>query len=173
MKDREIPAALRGLLQTMRQHPADSPVGRVLANRLPDIERALDWLDEQTRRVGRTVVFSLEIPGFVWLGVEGEQRPVPDPNLAGLSAAWEIFFLGENAPFVLFAADRGTTPDALRISLRRAATWAERYCTPLAVAIRAIKVHDDGSASSRAPAYPVTLRLGGVFSAYSESQASP
>ena len=164
MNEKQIPADLARLVKAMQQHPADTPVGRVLANLLPDAGAALAWLDRQQRRAAQPVVFSLEIPGYVLIGFEDEHETILDPNMAGLSAAWEIFLHGDNAPFVFFAADRGMSPDALRIALKRAATWAEPYCMPLAVAIRAITIHKDGSASID-PAYVPPLHLG-VFSAF-------
>ena len=163
MNEKQIPADLARLVKAMQQHPVDTPVGRVLANLLPDADEALTWLDRQARRAALPVVFSFDVPGYVMLGTEGEHETIHDPDLAGLSAAWEIFMHGDNAPFVFFAADRGMTPNALRNALERAASWAERYCMPLAVAIRAIRVNKDGSASID-PAYSVALRLN-VFSA--------
>lgn len=163
MNEKQIPADLARLVKAMQQHQADTPVGRVLANLLPDADEALAWLDRQERRAARPVVFSFDLPGYVLIGFEGEHEPIHDPDLAGLSAAWEIFMHGDNAPFVFFAADRGMAPNALRNSLERAASWAERYCLPLAVAIRAIKVNKDGSASID-PAYRKGLHLN-VFSA--------
>lgn len=162
MKEKQIPADLARLVKAMQQHPADTPVGRVLANLLPDADEALTWLERQARRAALPVVFSFDMPGYVLVGTEGEHETITDPNLAGLSAAWEIFMHGDNAPFVFFAADRGMSPNGLGNALERAAAWVERRCMPLAVAIRAIKVRKDGSASID-PAYRVGLRLN-VFS---------
>lgn len=163
MNEKQIPTNLARLVKAMQQHPAGSDMRRVLANLLPDADEALAWLDRQVRRAALPVVFAFH-PGYVLIGFEDEHETIPDPNLAGLSAAWEIFLHGDNAPFVFFAADRGMTPDALRIALKRAATWTEQYSMPLAVAIRAITIHKDGSASID-PAYVPPLRLG-VFSAF-------
>ncbi|MFZ5581385.1 MAG: hypothetical protein ACOZCK_01860 [Pseudomonadota bacterium] len=163
MNEKQIPADLARLVKAMQQHPVGSDMRRVLANLLPDADEALTWLDRQVRRAALPVVFSFH-PGYVLIGFEDEPETIPDPNLAGLSAAWEIFLHGDNAPFVFFAADRGMTPDALRIALKRAATWTEQYSMPLAVAIRAITIHKDGSASID-PAYVPPLHLG-VFSAF-------
>lgn len=162
MNEKHIPADLARLVKAMQQHPADTPVGRVLANLLPDADEALAWLDRQARRAALPVVFSFDVPGYVLIGFEGEHETIVDPNLAGLMAAWEIFMHGDNAPFVFFAADRGMAPNALRNSLERAASWAEHYNAPLAVAIRAIKVNKDGSASID-PTHRKGLRLN-VFS---------
>ena len=164
MNEKQIPADLARLVKAMQQHSTDTPVGRVLANLLPDADDALAWLERQARRAALPVVFSFDVPGYVLVGTEGEYETIPDPDLAGLSAAWEIFMHGDNAPFVFFAADRGMAPNALRNALERAASWAERYCMPLAVAIRAIKVNKDGSAGFAEPAHPVRLQLR-VFSA--------
>lgn len=163
MNEKQIPTDLARLVRVMRQHSDDTVVGHVLNNLLPDVDEALAWLDRQALRSARPIVFSLEVPGYVWIGPEGEHKAVPSPRLSGLLAAWGIFLYGENAPCVLFAANQGTTPNALRNSLKPAADWAERYCMPLAVAIRAITIHKDGSASVD-PAYVPPLRLG-VFSA--------
>lgn len=162
MNEKQIPADLARLVKAMQLHPAGSDMRRVLANLLPDAGEALAWLDRQARRAALPVVFSFH-PGYVLIGFEDEHETIPDPNMAGLSAAWEVFLHGDNAPFVFFAADRGMTPDALRIALKRAAKWTEQYSMPLAVAIRAITIYKDGSASID-PAYVPPLRLG-VFSA--------
>ncbi|MHB1430179.1 MAG: hypothetical protein ACYC5U_11735 [Rhodocyclaceae bacterium] len=163
MNEKQHPNDLARLVKFLQQHPAGSDMRRVLANALPDADEALAWLERQARRAALPVVFSFH-PGYVLIGFEDEHETIPDPNMAGLSAAWEIFLHGDNAPFVFFAADRGMSPDALRIALKRAATWAEPYCMPLAVAIRAITIHKDGSASID-PAYVPPLHLG-VFSAF-------
>jgi len=162
MNEKQIPADLARLVKAMQKHQNDTPVGRVLTNLLPNADETLAWLDRQARRATLPVVFSFH-PGYVLIGFEGEHETILDPDLAGLSAAWEIFMHGDNAPFVFFAADRGMTPNALRNALERAASWVERYCMPLAVAIRSIRVAKDGSASID-PAYSVALRLN-VFSA--------
>lgn len=163
MNEKQHPNDLARLVKFLQQHPAGSDMRRVLANALPNADETLAWLDRQARRAARPVVFSFHL-GYVLIGFEDEHETIPDPNMAGLSAAWEIFLHGDNAPFVFFAADRGMSPDALRIALKRAATWAEPYCMPLAVAIRAITIHKDGSATID-PAYVPPLRLG-VFSAF-------
>lgn len=160
MNEKQIPADLARLVKAMQQHPADHTR---LANLVRNVDEVLAWLERQQRRAALPVVFAFH-PGYVLIGFEDEHETILDPNLAGLSAAWEIFLHGDNAPFVFFAADRGMSPDALRIALKRAATWAEPYCMPLAVAIRAITIHKDGSASID-PAYVPPLHLG-VFSAF-------
>lgn len=162
MSEKQIPVDLARLVKAMQQHPAETPVGRVLANLLPDADEALAWLERQARRAALPVVFSFH-PGYVLIGFEGEHETILDPDMIGLSAAWEIFMHGDNAPFVFFAADRGMSPNGLGNALDRAACWVERRCMPLAVAIRAIKVHKDGSASID-PSYRAGLRLD-VFSA--------
>lgn len=162
MNEKQIPADLARLVKAMQQHPADTPVGRVLANLLPDAGAALAWLERQQRRAALPVVFSFEQPGYVLIGFEDDYKTVPAPDKIGVYAAWEIFLHGDNAPFVFFAADRGMSPNSLRNSLEPAAAWAEPYCMPLAVAIRAISISKEGSASFD-PAYVPPLRLN-VFS---------
>ncbi|NFV82113.1 hypothetical protein [Magnetospirillum aberrantis] len=164
MDDKDIPAALRRLIMTLQQYPADSPVGQVLANRLPpdDARATLAWLDRQARREALPLIFSFEVPGYVLLGSEDDARAVPNPGLVGLKAAWDIFLEGPSAPLVYFAADKGMTSNGLRNALARAAEWVDRRYPPLAVAIRGIKVQQDGSACFD---MSLRLRLAGVFSA--------
>lgn len=161
------------MLVAMRKHPPGSAPRLLLDNFLPEAgyRAFLDWIDAETRKIRLPVVFSLEIPGFVWMGLEGDRTfPVRAPKKTiGLEAAWEIFLYGENASFVWFAARYGLTPDGLRNALRRAADWAGTRCPQLGVAINAIKVAKDGSALF-APAYPTDVRLH-VFSAYSRNQS--
>jgi len=161
MNEKRIPIDIAKTLRALRNHPT---ARQAIDNLLPDIDEALTWLEQQARRAARPVVFSFEMPGYVLIGFEDDYQTITDPGLVGLSAAWEIFIHGDDAPFVFFAADHGLTPDALRIALKRAATWVERYNAPLAVAVRCITIRKDGSASID-PAYMPPLRLG-VFSAY-------
>ncbi|MEW6293906.1 MAG: hypothetical protein AB1544_11450 [Pseudomonadota bacterium] len=154
-----VPVALTNLVKAMQHTPADR--ARLVAL-VGNVSEALEWLDSQARRVAPPVVFSFELPGYVQIGFEDDYKTLADPNMTGLSAAWEIFLHGDNAQFVFFAADRGLSPNALRNALDRAAEWVDRYCPPLAEAIRAITIHKDGSASID-PAYVPPLRLS-VFS---------
>jgi len=158
----------RMLIQAMQKHPPGSPARLLLDNFLPkgmDYELS-DLLLDLERKSRLPVVFSLDVPGFVWVGLVGEQFAVTDPGLLGLSAAWEIFFHGENAQFVLFAARYGTSPNSLRNAMEPAAEWADCHCRRLGAAIRAIKVYRDGSARF-IPTAPTPIILHGpdVFSA--------
>lgn len=165
MNEKQQFADLARLVKFMQQHPAGSDMRRVLANALPNADETLAWLHQKERRAALPVVFAFH-PGYVLIGFEDDYKTIPAPKRqVGLYAAWEIFLHGDNAPFVFFAADRGMSPNSLDNALTRAAAWVEPYCMPLAVAIRAIKVRVDGSASFD-PAYVPPLRLN-VESAWS------
>lgn len=164
---RDIPAALVKLIEALRRHPADSQPGRLLANHLPGdgVAEALAWLRSQAANDPLALVFSLEIPGFIWLGLEGQEQPInePSPFLWGLRAAEEIFAYDHLAPHCLRASDWRASPEALEKALRRAADWVEPRCIQLAVAIRAIKVDKEGAPTFR-PRRPTLVKTG-VFSA--------
>ncbi len=162
MNEKQIPADLARLVKFLQQHPAGSDMRRVLANALPDAGAALTWLERQQRRAALPVVFAFDIPGFVLIGPEDNYKTVPAPDKSGVYAAWEIFLHGDNAPFVSFSDDLGVSPNSLRNSLEPAAAWVEYYSASLAVAIRAISIRKDGSATFD-PAYVPPLRLN-VFS---------
>lgn len=164
MNDNQTPAKLARLVRALQQHPVDSPVGRILANLLPEADEALAWLHHQERRAARPVVFAFDMPGYVMIGFEGDYQTIRDPELAGLSAAWEIFLHGANAPAVFFSRDRGLSPNSLGNALGLAAGWAGSYCPPLGVAIKAIKVRRADGAASFDPAYVPPMILN-VFSA--------
>lgn len=167
MKDEQTAKALRSLIEAMRQHSADSVVGRLLDNHLPGglDEVACNWLIQQARRATAELVFSFEVPGFVLVGQGDLVGTFGDPDLMGLRAAHEVFMHGPNAPYVL----RADAPNRLRNALRRAAEWAETegQCERLAAAIRSIKVRNDGSPVFQ-PLRPIYIKLGGVFSACSD-----
>ncbi len=156
----KIPAALIGLLETMRKHPKNSPAGLLLSSFLPNglDSDACTWLSEQTRRESLAVVFIFEMPGYVLAGLEGEARPYRDPNIDGLRIAHEVMISGINAPAVLRASDWAMTPNAMRNTLARAAEWADSRCPRLAVAIRAIRISKEGRPSFE-PNHPIELRV--------------
>ena len=162
MSKKQIYTDVIRLIKAMQQTPGDR---QRLTNLVWNVDEVLKEMAWQERRAAQPVVFAFH-PGYVLIGFEDDYKTIPAPiRLVGLYAAWEIFLHGDNAPFVFFAADRGMSPNSLDNALGRAAKWVEPYCMPLAVAIRAIKVRVDGSASFD-PAYVPPLRLN-VESAWS------
>lgn len=167
MRDEQTAKALRSLVEAMRQHPADSAVGRLLDNYLPGglYELACTWLIQQARLATAELVFSFEVPDYVLIGHGDRVSTFVAPDLMGLRAAHSVFLHGQNAPYVLHTE----TPNRLRNALSRAAEWVETegQCERLAVAIRSIKVRNDGTPVFQ-PLRPINIKLGDVFSACSD-----
>jgi len=162
MSKKQIYTDVIRLIKAMQQTPGDR---QRLTNLVRNVDEVLKEMAWQECRAAQPVVFAFH-PGYVLIGFEDDYKTIPAPKrLVGLYAAWEIFLHGDNAPFVFFAADRGMSPNSLDNALGRAAAWVEPYCMPLTVAINAIKVRADGSASFD-PAYVPPLRLN-VESAWS------
>ena len=97
--------------------------------------------------------FAFPAPGYITLGVEGQERTLRCPDLDGLAYAWEIFLNGVAAGDALHATsllrDPGRHPgNALRNAITKAADWVERTggCPALAVAMRspAMSITDAG-----------------------------
>ncbi len=151
-----LPLALRNLIHTLRQHPPGSSTRLLLDTCLPHGQDAdcLDWLIRQARQEQAAIVFRFESYGYVLLGLTGQERTYPDPQLSGLYLAHEIFTHGTTSA----STYRVTSPNAARNALERAATWAERHCYQLAGAIREISIGSDG-APIFSPNYPLRLSV--------------
>lgn len=133
------------LLKQCREHPTDTD--------LRELERATwERVQAAQRRGGMPMVFRMDMPGYVVLGVRGDEHEIKHPGLAGLDDAWQIFLAGLTASDTLHAADlvgRVQRPgNALRNRMAKAAEWIERYgnCPELARAMRApvMVISDDG-----------------------------
>lgn len=150
---------LDALLQALVEHPAESAAGRALRNAVPDVDLARRWLREQARRDLRPIVFRWTGPGYVEIGLEGEERIYREPDAKGLDLAHAILMHGVVASSVLRFDD---TANAVRNMLARAATWVDPKCTELANAIRAITIRNvpEGVAPHFNPARPTKLILG-------------
>jgi len=130
----------------------------IIANqeRLPKstiVDEGLAWLRMHLAALDKRqrLVFRSDMPGYVTLGRDGEERTFVNPDLAGVGYAWRIFLAGEKAQHVLHAFDLLGAPckqpgNALGNALTRAADWIEYQaaCPALAIAVRSISVSKDG-----------------------------
>lgn len=97
------------------------------------------------------VVFAEPAPGYMLIGVEGQEALFQHPGLAGLQDAWRIFMYGATAGDILHASKLDGSPSgtALGNRLKTAASWVETEakCPELAQAMRSpsIEVSRDGS----------------------------
>jgi len=97
------------------------------------------------------IVFAEPAPGYMLIGVEGQEALFQHPGLAGLQDAWRIFMYGATAGDILHASKLDGSPSgtALGNRLKTAATWVEKEarCIELACAMRSpsIEVSRDGS----------------------------
>ena len=145
-----IPRALRDLLTAMAQHPADSTVGRLLANHFPGglDEGARTWLVRRQREASAPLAFILH-PGYVWVGPKSAPRCFLDPGYVGLTNFWQILMYWQLSHYVPPAQDLigAPTGNALKGRLSTAADWLEgpADCPRLGRVLRGTEVGRDGS----------------------------
>lgn len=137
--------ALNAMIETMKTLPVT-----------PVTAEGLAWLRWQRTVLAapsrQHLVFYIDPPGYVTLGLQGGEMPLENPGLAGLDYAWQILLVGVGAQHTLHADtlldNPGRRPaNALRNALSAAADWVEyvALCPLLAVAIRGISVANDGT----------------------------
>lgn len=149
---RQVHAVLRVQCQA---HPDDVV--------MRDLERAT-WSRVQAaqRRDGLPMVFRMDMPGYLEIGVLGCEQVFKHPGLTGLDDAWRIFLAGLTASNTLHASDLvegGQRPgNALRNRMAKAAEWVEREgrCPELARAMRppVVVITDDGRIGYRPNHHP-------------------
>lgn len=132
--------------------------------------------DEKARRLrdvawsilanSEPILFAWCAPGFLLIGDRQNPGVFPDPHLAGLADAWEIFLSGPTVGSILSSADLSGAPSgkALRGRLEHAATWLEGVarCPALAKALRSPSIivgRDGGIEYNLANHRPLILQL--------------